>query len=397
MSKRANPTVIGVFVLVAVALLVAGILTLGGLRLFSEETTAVAFFDGDVSGLAVGSPVLFRGAQIGQVSRIAISLDPHNKIAVYVKLEWKRRPEAPPPIRTQKEVQPFIDRGLRAQLRVVSFVTGQLSVSLDYLPNTPVVLTGLEPDMLELPTVPTQLAQFQARLERFLASLEQVDLAQVAQDVSEMVRSVRDLARSPALARALVAAGDAFRSADVTLKTVDSQVAAVGERAGATLDDARTLVKNVDREIASLAASLRNTLDTTHSLVSKADREIEPLAASLRNTLDTTHSLVSKADREIEPLAASLRNTLDTTHSLVSKADREIEPLVISLHSTLESARGALGTVSRALDGDTPLGDDLSQALRQLAGAARSLNALADYLQRHPEALLRGKQGAAAK
>ncbi len=329
MSKRANPTMIGVFVLVAVALVVTGILVLGGLQLFREEMAAVAFFDGDVGGLSVGSPVLFRGVQLGQVSAIKVALDPHHKIAVYVKIAAKRGPDAPPRIRTQKDLQPFIDRGLRAQLRLVSVVTGQLSVSLDYLPQTPVVLTGLAPGIPELPTVPTQLEQYQARLERILAALDKLDLAQVAQDVGEMVRSVRDVARSPELANALRTAGDAFARADVTLKNLDTRVAAVGERAGATLDDTRQLVK--------------------------------------------------KVDREIEPLAASLRTAVDATRA------------------TAESAQSALGTVNRALDGDTRLGDDLSQALRQLTGAARSLNALADYLQRHPEALLRGKQGPEAK
>jgi paraquat-inducible protein B len=354
MSKRANPTVIGVFVLVAVALVVTGILVLGGLQLFREEMTAVAFFDGDVAGLSVGSPVLFRGAQLGQVSAVKIALDPHNKIAVYVKIAPKHGPEGPPRIRTQKDLQPFIDRGLRAQLRLVSLVTGQLSVSLDYLPNTPVVLTELEPGIPELPTVPTQLEQYQARLDRLLAALEKTDLAQVAQDASEMLRSVRDLARSPQLAGAVRNAADAFRSADVTLKHLDTQVAAVGERAGATLDDARELVK-------------------------KVDREIEPLAASLRTALDDTRQLVRKVDREIEPLAVSLQSTLDATRT------------------TVKSAQDALVTVNRTLGGDTRLGDDLSQALRQLTGAARSLNALADYLERHPEALLRGKRGPEAK
>jgi paraquat-inducible protein B len=329
MSKRANPTVIGVFVLVAVALVVAGILTLGGLQLFREEMTAVAFFDGDVGGLAVGAPVLFRGAQVGQVTAIRIAFDPHNRIAVYVRVDPKRLPKDVPIIRTQKELQPAIDRGLRAQLRIVSLVTGQLSVSLDFLPQTPVVLTGLEPGLPELPTVPTQLAQYQARLERILDALDKVDLGRLAQQVSEMVSAVTEVARSPQLASTIRTAGDAFRSADVALKHLDIQVAAVGGRAGAAFDDTRQLVK--------------------------------------------------KVDREIEPLAASLRSTLEAARTAA------------------ESAKGALVTVKRALDGDTRLGDELSQALQQLTGAARSLNALADYLQRHPEALLRGKQGSEAR
>jgi paraquat-inducible protein B len=354
MSKRANPTVIGVFALVAVTLVVTAILVLGGLQLFREEMTVVAFFDGDVGGLSVGSPVLFRGAQLGQVSAVKIALDPHNKIAVYVKIAPKRGPEGPPRVQTQKDLQPFIDRGLRAQLRLVSVVTGQLSVSLDYLPGTPVVLTGLEPGIPELPTVPTQLEQYQARLERILTALEKTDLAQVAQGASEMLRSVRDLARSPQLAGAVRNAADAFRSADVTLKHLDTQVAAVGERAGATLDDARELVRKVHDEIGPLAAALGATVDDTRELVRKVDREIEPLAASLESMLDATRI-------------------------------------------TAKSAQDALATVNRALDGETQLGDDLSQALRQLTGAARSLNALADYLERHPEALLRGKKGSETK
>jgi phospholipid/cholesterol/gamma-HCH transport system substrate-binding protein len=350
MSKRANPTTIGVFVLVAMALAVTGILTLGGLQLFREEMTWVAFFDGDVGGLAVGSPVLFRGAQVGQVSAIRIALDPHNRIAVYLRLDPRLGPKGMKIIRTQKELQPLIDRGMRAQLRIASLVTGQLSVSLDYRPEMPIALTGLEPELPEVPTVPTRLEQYQAQLNRILVSLEKVDLEQLTRDVSEMIRGIRDIARSPELASAVRTAADAFRSADVVLKRLDTQVAAVGERTGATLDDTRELVKRVDREI-------------------------EPLAASLRTALDNTRELVKKTDREIEPLAASLRAALDATRA------------------TAESAQGALGMVNRALDGETRLGDDLSQALRQLAAAARSLNALADYLQRHPEALLRGKQG----
>ena len=269
MSKRANPTAIGIFVIVALALVVIGILTLGSLRLFRDEMTAAAFFDGDVGGLMVGSPVLFRGAQLGQVTRIEISLDPRHRIAVYVKLPSKRQPEGAPRIRTQKDLRPLIDRGLRAQLKIVSFVTGQLSVSLDFLPNTPIVLTGLAPGMPELPTVPTQLEQYQARFDRILAALDQADLARVAEDAREMVRSIRDLARSPELAAAIRNAADAFRTADVMLKNLDTQVAAVGERASATLDDTRELVKKVDREIVPLATSLRAALDDTRELVRK--------------------------------------------------------------------------------------------------------------------------------
>jgi len=382
MSKRANPTAIGAFVLIAVALVVAGILTLGGLHLFKEEITFVTFFDGDVSGLSVGSPLLFRGVPVGQVSAIKIALDPralHDRIEVHLQLDPKRIPKDAPRLRTQRDLQPLIDRGIRAQLRIVSLVTGQLSVSLDYLPNTPVVLTGMEPGVPELPTVPTQLEQYQAGLERILASIEKVDFGQLAKEVGEMVRGIDGVVRSPELAGAVRTAGDALRTLDNTLKRADIQVTAVGGRASATLDDTRELVRKVDREVEPLAVSLRTTLDAARELVRKADPEIEPLAASMRSTFDEARGLVRTVDREIGPLAASLRNTLGSTHI------------------TVDSAQDALKSVKRALHGESPLGDDLSQALRQITSAARSLNALADYLQRHPEALLNGNQGSEAQ
>jgi paraquat-inducible protein B len=380
MSKRANPTAIGAFVLAAVALAVTGILALGGLHLFREEITYVAFFDGDVSGLSVGSPVLYRGVQVGQVSAIKIALDPralHDRIGVYLELDPRRVPKDAPRLRTQRDLQPLIDRGIRAQLRIVSLVTGQLSVALDYLPNTPVVLTRIEPGIPELPTVPTQLEQYQAGLERILASIDKVDFGQLAKDVGEMVRGIDGVVRSPEVAGAVRTAGDAFRTLDGTLKRADTQVAAVGERASATLDETRELVRKVDREVEPLAASMRGALDAARELVRKADPEVEPLAASMRSTLDETRELVRKVDREIAPLAVSLRNTLDSTHV------------------TAESAQDALKAATRALDGESPLGDDLAQALRQITSAARAVNALAGYLERHPEALLRGKQGEA--
>jgi paraquat-inducible protein B len=267
-------------------------------------------------------------AQIGQVSAVRIALDPQNKIAVYVKIV-QSGPDAPPRIRTQTDLQPFIVRGLRAQLKLVSFVTGQLSVSLDYLPKTTVVLTGLEPGIPELPTVPTQLAQYQAAFDRVLATLEKTDLTQLVEDVDGMVRGIRDLARSPELAGALRTTGDVLRTADVTLRNLDGQMTVLSERAGLALDDTRQLVEKLDHEVELLGVSLRGTLDATRA--------------------------------------------------------------------TAQAAQDALVTVNRTLDGDTRLGDDLSQALRQLAGAARSLNALADYLERHPEALLRGKPGPETK
>src|SRR5918999_3274468 len=76
MGSKANPTVIGAFVVGAVALVVVGVLLFGGGKLFQEKMPLVIFFDSSVQGLNVGAPVVFRGAQVGHVTKVEALYDP---------------------------------------------------------------------------------------------------------------------------------------------------------------------------------------------------------------------------------------------------------------------------------------------------------------------------------
>jgi paraquat-inducible protein B len=74
--SKANPAVIGGFVIGAIALLVIGLLVFGGTNWFAQRNTYVAYFPGSVKGLRVGAPVDFRGVTIGQVAQIRVLFDP---------------------------------------------------------------------------------------------------------------------------------------------------------------------------------------------------------------------------------------------------------------------------------------------------------------------------------
>jgi len=84
----------------------------------------------------------------------------------------------------------------------------------------------------------------------------------------------------------------------------------------------------------------------------------------------------------------SLDRTLKSTDSLMHNVDDSIAPQV---NATLKEAQDALKNAKEALSQGAPLQTDLSTTLLQLARAAKSVSALADYLERHPEALIRGK------
>jgi paraquat-inducible protein B len=85
----------------------------------------------------------------------------------------------------------------------------------------------------------------------------------------------------------------------------------------------------------------------------------------------------------------SLDVTIKDVDKMVLRMNAEVVPEV---RGTLEDARKALGAAKQTLSADAPLQQDLREALRELARAAQSLRGLTDYLDRHPESLLRGKQ-----
>ena len=75
MSARANPMRIGIFVVGAVVLIIAGLLAFGSRDIFTERQKFIAFFEGSVAGLRVGAPVTFRGVPVGEVTDIRLIYD----------------------------------------------------------------------------------------------------------------------------------------------------------------------------------------------------------------------------------------------------------------------------------------------------------------------------------
>jgi len=86
----------------------------------------------------------------------------------------------------------------------------------------------------------------------------------------------------------------------------------------------------------------------------------------------------------------SLEQTLKSTDQLMRHVDGSLAPQV---EATLTEAQAALKNAKELLAQDAPLQSDLGPALLQLSRAAKAVTALVDYLERHPESLLRGKPG----
>jgi paraquat-inducible protein B len=77
---------------------------------------------------------------------------------------------------------------------------------------------------------------------------------------------------------------------------------------------------------------------------------------------------------------------------ITSEVEPDIKPLIRSLRQTADAAQRTMQQAGNALGSNAPQGTDLPKLMQELTDAARSVRALADYLDQHPEALIRGRK-----
>jgi paraquat-inducible protein B len=129
-------------------------------------------------------------------------------------------------------VQRLIQRGLRASLRMQSFVTGLLYVALDVYPDTPSKLRGLDPTHPELPTIPSDMDQLKSTLQQGMAELKKLPLEAVFAEVLTLLQRANALLELPELKQALVTLQDVMTGARQLLHNADAQVEVLGSTLG---------------------------------------------------------------------------------------------------------------------------------------------------------------------
>ncbi len=294
MSKKANKTLIGAFVTGAIALVVIAILIFGSGKFLRKTYTAVMFFDSSVKGLNVGAPVMFKGVKVGSVVNMYLLYSPSDsslRIPVFVELEPERitwATGAPRQRNPERGMKLLIERGLRAQLQMQSFITGQLVIALDFLPEKPVKLTGIIKKYQEIPTVPTSF-------EELTKSIEELPIKKLFARIDHIAEGIDKMVNSPDIKKSV-------KSLSLTLR------------------DARKLVKHMDDQV------------------------------------DPRTSIVLKTVESLNELVIKTKMTLDTFSE------------------------------------DSRLVYESNRMLKELNAAARSMQILADYLERHPESLVSGKK-----
>jgi paraquat-inducible protein B len=282
--SKANPAVVGAFVVGAIALIVIGLLVFGGTGWFVERNRYVAYFPGSVKGLQVGAPVDFRGVTIGQVTQIRVLFDPQEvsaRIPVIMELDPTRIEMTGAGEAAQGgDPERMIKAGLRAQLQSQSLLTGLLFVNLDFYPDAPVRLVGGDEPYLEIPTIPSGFEQLQqsagdvaARLPELLDQLNAVltevneGLHQTRDDFSSMVRDIAAIAHdirklTPEVVAQTQAATDDVRrvaqSLEDILQTNRDAIGAMIDEWTVAASATRRMADQVERLVAENRQGLRD-------------------------------------------------------------------------------------------------------------------------------------------
>jgi paraquat-inducible protein B len=324
LSKRASKTVIGIFVISALALVVAAVLIFGSGDFLKERYKFVLFFKDSVKGLNVGSPVVFLGVKIGEVKDISVIQDPSNSsfyIQVIVELtsgKVKRSisNESSDAKETYEYCNQLIKQGLRAQLGLQSVLTGQLQIELDFHPKEEAVLLGENEEFQEIPTIPSTF-------EKFTKTLENLPLKHIVDKLSSSLDRIDVLLNSP--------------------------------------------------ETKEILQSMKRTMDETSKFSKKLNKRIQPLLKKLDSILETYTMLAQNLDKQIGPLSSNVQELIKMVTDASQQADK-----------TLLSIENVVGENSIPMV-------EMTTALKEFSSAARSIRNLADYLNRHPETIVRGK------
>jgi paraquat-inducible protein B len=242
----------------------------------------VVYFDESLRGLSVGAPVTLLGLAAGEVTSVGVEVDP-KKGNLRPRVTLTFYPERllaqssggmtlsqmDPQKRAAFTQRLFEERGLRAQLKSGSIVTGQLYVAFDYFPNAPKVRLDMKRDPVVLPSIPSDLANIEAKISGILDKINRMPLEAIGEDLR------KDLA-----------------SLDQTLQSVKKVVDSA---------DAQLVP-----EIKSAIADFRRTLSTLERAAANADGAFLESNSALQQELRDALQEFTRAARSIRVLTDQL-------------------------------------------------------------------------------------------
>lgn len=338
MSIKANPTVVGGFVIGAIFLVVVSFLVLGSGRFFKNDMRLMAVFPGTVKGLHVGSPVLFRGVNIGSVAAIRLYHNHETQqslVPVYIDLKQEvmelMMQEEDSKLSHEQALGLMVEMiksGLHARLTIESLVSGRQIVEFEFDTSVPIKITGVDKQYLEIPTVESDLDKLQNIFKN-------IPLTELTESLIITVTEINKI-------------------------FADKDGREIFNNINATITGSRQFIDNLNEQVIPLSQSAQERL-----------AEVQIL---LKNT------------------EAQLTETLLELTRLSSNVNEKLTGLTTSATTAFDKSDLLLSNMNAVVDKNSKLRNELEQSLKELSRAAKSMRVFSEYLERHPEALIQGKK-----
>jgi paraquat-inducible protein B len=334
MSRHASTPLIGAFVLGAVLLVAITIGLFGAGTFSSNKATFICFFEDSVNGLESGAPVKCKGVTIGKVSRVLLhsQFQPEDDNAVPVVLEI--------------DGNLLSARGVAEHFSALATATTAQDKSLRARLQQQSLLTGLL--YIELDFNPGSPAKYHKKDP----ASGPVEIPTLASNLGALVRAVTQTVEQLSHIQFV----SMSEKADRILAQVENGFAAI---------DFKTLNKNLT-ELTANANALLN------------DPQTKKLSENLNATLASAQHFTVRLEGRVDPLASDIAKTTEEARRTLEQLNRVAENLQKISHP------------------QTGVSPQLNETLRQISSAAEAVRALAAYLERRPETLLRGKPDASS-
>ncbi len=385
---------IGIFVLVAVVLIVVAVVIFGAGLLAQNELHFESYFAESITGLSVGSPLEFRGVRVGHVREIGFVGNVYDlgqidgvvsRYAPYVRVVTAV-PRAKMPDfaagQVEEVLRQMIERG--ARVRVTSnILTGQAYLEMNYLdPNRfPVEEVPWQPKYVRIPSAPGELTTLKDSIDNILRQMQEIDVKGLIGSLERVFTSL-DVAVSDAnLAEISVEARALLRESRAKVAALETEkINAAAQQLLASLNQAVT-----DANIPQLSRQMQDVLaEMDRKLIAldmkRINTDIERLLDSLNQSVADAN--VPALSQDAQTLMAELRTTNQYLQSLLSPPEGAPPPNLPDVVARLGKTVSRLNTVLAA---EKPQIETILSDLRELTN---SLNELISTLKAHPSELL---------
>jgi ABC-type transporter Mla subunit MlaD len=298
MSAKTTNLKIGIFVIIAVTLLVAGLLAFGAKSYFAPKTYFETAVEGDVAGLSVGSGVQLRGVPIGKVTRITFSWHayPGSKshgLVVEFAIDGDQMPWPQGGYRAL--VDTAVKNGMRVMVKSLG-ITGTSILSIETLrPPPPEPELDYTPKHCYVPSAPGLFTRMLEDMENSLQNVQNVDFAAIAQGVTNALGDARLLANK--------------------LQKLDLE--AIATNANVLMAEFKTTAEKIQDAIAQVQETLKGME------LGKVTKNADSLLTGLHDTNARLQTLLTKLNAvPMQDTVAGLQETLESLNDVLLEMKR---------------------------------------------------------------------------